>query len=113
MDIKRFELPDGPWADIHHRFTHGQAKAITSGWMAAMTDNDPLEAQTVVVRQMVDKWLVYDESKVGIPFPESIDAAPQDVIQLLFEECEPLVASLIGGGSAPNRAARRAGSKKV
>lgn len=129
MQITRFDLPDTPdgqkqWADIHRRPTHAQTRAITAAKYRlrnAITGEytDVLEVQDVVVLELVERWLVFDEDGTPIEFgPEGVSIAPQEVIQPLYNECDQVMTEMdkrlnppAKDDGRPNREQRRAATR--
>ena len=99
MDIQRFDLPDGQWADLHRRPSHGQLKVIEKMTRKAIADEEWLSTQDALVITLVDKWLVRDSDGRDLPLSrEGINEAPHQVIHLLAEELNKVTEA----SQAPN-----------
>lgn len=87
MDIQRFDLPDGAWADIHRRPSHGQVKAVMRAYREHADDGSVMDIQTISVLTLTDKWLVKDGDGREIPLSrEGVESAPQEVVNALWNE---------------------------
>lgn len=117
MQIEKWDIPGfpGQWAKIHRRATHGQAKAVTKDYVQSRSDGNPLLAETSVVRNLVEDWLVLGDGDVPIPFDagDGVDVGPENIIKLIFEEAAGAMRDLFPSDEtpSPNRAARRARAK--
>lgn len=89
MDITRFALPDGQWADIHRRPSHGQMKQITKWTQAAIDSQEWLDTEDALLLTLVDSWHVVDADGKDIPLKrESLDGVPQEIITRLSDELQ-------------------------
>lgn len=86
MDIERFDMPDGQWADIHRRPTHGQMKQIEKFTRKAIADEEWLSTQDALVLTLVDKWS-FDKPVSR----EAIDEMPHAIIALISDELNKVV----------------------
>jgi hypothetical protein len=103
MAIERLELPDGQWADIEHRPTHGTIRKIGKE-TDRLGRSDPLAGEDVIVGNLVREWYVKDGdgSEVALDKRDTWDRIPQDTFSLISDECLTVVES-----SYPNRQAAR------
>ena len=79
----RIDLPDGQWAELRDRITHGAAKAVVRA-----TRQDDLETMAAVTRAYVKAWEVRDPDGVpiGVDAPDAFDRLPSDVAQDIYEK---------------------------
>lgn len=83
----RVDLPDGQWADMRERITHGQDKDIKRARVRVEANPESLvDWPTVIVRAFVREWNVRDPDGNPIPLgdPDAIDRAPDDIVDTLF-----------------------------
>lgn len=102
MAVERLELPEGQWADIERRPSHGTIRKIGKE-TERLGRSDPLAGEDVIIGNLVKDWHVKDENGDSVPFKrESFDSVPQDVFSLISEECLSVVES-----AYPNQRAAR------
>ena len=82
----RVDLPDGQWAELRERITHGQDKDIRRAFRRAKDDPELApDFETVLVRTFVRDWHVNDPE--GNPIPvgdaDAMDRAPDNVVDTL------------------------------
>jgi hypothetical protein len=85
--IMRIELPDGQWADLRDRITHGQVKDVIRAIRV-----DDLEFMAVVTRTFVRDWYVLDTDGATIPVDaaDGFDRLPSDVASAIYNEVLPV-----------------------
>lgn len=78
----RIELPDGQWAEVRDRITHGARKAV----IRAVLEDD-LAGMAAITMAYVSAWEVKDPDGVPIPFdaPDAFDRTPDDVAKALYD----------------------------
>ena len=91
MSVERLELPDGQWADIEYRPTHGVIRKIGKD-TDRVSRNDPLAGEDVLISNLVKDWHVVDEKGESVALKrEDYDRIPQDVFSLITDECMGIV----------------------
>jgi hypothetical protein len=102
MAVERLELPDGQWADIERRPTHGTIRRIGKE-TDRLGRTDPLAGEDVIIGNLVKDWHIMDEKGDSVPFKrEDFDRIPQDVFSQISDECLTIVES-----AYPNQRAAR------
>ena len=102
MAVQRFELPDGQWADIERRPTHGVIRKIGKE-SERLGRNDPLAGEDVIIMQLIKEWNIHDGDGNEVPLRrEDFDRIPQDTFSQLSEECLTVVEA-----AYPNQRAGR------
>lgn len=84
----RIDLPDGQWAEVRERLTHGEDKALRRVTHAGKTDPAlSFDVDTALVRTFVSDWYVLDldGKTIALSDPDAIDRAPGDIIDILAE----------------------------
>lgn len=98
----RVELPDGQWADLRERITHGQDKEIRRA--RARVRENPEEAAaddvTVALRVFIRDWHVndVDGNPIVVTDADAMDRLPADFADVLIGAILPLYA----GATVPN-----------
>lgn len=93
MTVERITLPNGQWADLTKRPSHGATKRIRRAFgrtadedLANRTDAT-VDLETEIVGAMLVAWNVTDAAGVALePTDEGILGAPGDVIDELYLE---------------------------
>jgi hypothetical protein len=84
----RIELPDGQWADLRDRITHGQDKEIRRARIRSGSSpaEEIGEAETVALRIFVKAWHILDTNGDVLPLeaPDAIDRMPSDLADALL-----------------------------
>ena len=83
----RIELPDGQWAEVRERISHGARKQV----IRTVRDEDDLEAMSAITMAYVTAWEVKDIDGVPIPLDPaataaSFDRLPDDLAKHLYGE---------------------------
>jgi hypothetical protein len=103
MSVERLDLPDGQWADIERRPTHGTMRRISKD-TGRLGRTDPLAGEDVIVANLVTDWLVRDSEGSEVPLAkrEAWDRIPQETFSLVSDECLSIVEA-----AYPNQSAAR------
>jgi hypothetical protein len=86
----RLDLPDGSWAELRERPTHGQVTLVRKALLRA---GDEIEAAADVavayVQAYVSAWSVKNGEGNEIPLDQP-ESAPDDVVQAIAEAAKTL-----------------------
>jgi hypothetical protein len=105
----RVDLPDGSWAELRERPTHGQVNVVRRALLRAGVEAE--EAATVAqayVACYVSAWSVKNSEGNEVPL-ERIEDAPDDVVQAFAAEAKKLYTAKPDpkGSRPPGRPTRR------
>jgi hypothetical protein len=96
----RAELPNGQWADLRERLTHGQDKEIRRALVKAQMDPEYADAElnAVALKIFLIDWNVNDLEGNRIPITDgdAIDRAPSEVVDLLATHATVLYKKIKG-----------------
>lgn len=102
----RLELPDGQWAELRERISHGSDKRIKLAHRRGRDDDAAaLEIDDILVREFVTAWHVLDIDGTPVPLADAdaTDRAREDVIDTIaLRAAEMYVEATVPNAPTPD-----------
>lgn len=98
----RIDLPDGQWAELRDRITHGDAKTLKAAWRTARQNDDQaliVGFDTLLMQTYVTAWHVLAIDGKEMPLePAAFDLLPEETADPIAEAA----ANQWAGAQVPN-----------
>ena len=96
MAVEHMDLPDDQSIEIERRPTHGIIRKIARETQRAQRGQDPLEAEDMLVINLVKAWDVKDDEGRSIELKRAeFDRVPQDTWGRIVDECTTVLEGAI------------------